>query len=503
MVDWPGGNLADGSQFLAEPKAAEIIIFMEHEPEPSAPIEFTYALAPTAEQLDSYWYERLMEIVPEGPTEGFAGDPEFRAKQKERFINGEIENPRLDLPKLNQADLDNQETLLVAFKNELLGTETVAPEQNELIRQVYRWRINEKIAEVRLMRAALNGDMHRFERYNAFINGQPSPTVFAYTVQSLKAKAGLSLTSDNEALTRAAQGLINVLPDVLVPAEDLPVLPSEENVELVRHVTKQELAQLLDVEEFEGKIDAQSIKQIFESVLHQMGLLKEVGGNWEVIIDPARTKSISVSQEEQKVKIGQDVTRAYKELVGLIVHELGTHVLRREHGERSKLALLGYGLDRYTKGDEGVAAVRQNVIEQDKIEDFAGLKYHLAISLARGLDGKKRNFREVHSILTTYHNFIKLLRGRKPAAALKNAKENAYNDCVRVFRGTDCTTPGVVFTKDLVYREGTIGIYDLISTEEGKQEMHRFSVGKYSPLDSRHLWVLDQLGINEADLDSV
>ena len=136
------------------------------------------------------------------------------------------------------------------------------------------------------------------------------------------------------------------------------------------------------------------------------------------------------------------------------------------------------------------------------IEEFAGINYHLGISFAQGLDGTKRSFSGVHEMLSKRRYLERLLDGQEPEKALRLARANAYNDCVRIFRGSDCETPGVVFSKDLAYREGNIGVYQLIKTEEGKQEMIRFSVGKYDPSNQRHIWILDQLGITDEDLDS-
>ena len=65
-------------------------------------------------------------------------------------------------------------------------------------------------------------------------------------------------------------------------------------------------------------------------------------------------------------------------------------------------------------------------------------------------------------------------------------------------RSTDCKTPGTVFTKDIVYREGNIGVWELIRTSPN--EMKRFNVGKFDPTNPRHLWILTELGITENDL---
>ena len=187
-------------------------------------------------------------------------------------------------------------------------------------------------------------------------------------------------------------------------------------------------------------------------------------------------------------------------LKGLILHEIGTHVARRDKGERSCLRLLGLGLDRYEGGEEGVATVRQQTTEK-KFNDFAGLEGHLAISLAQGLDGVPRDFHHVYDVMRKYHFVQELLGGKDVPTAQQEASKKAWNRCVRTFRGTDCKTPGIAFTKDIIYREGNMGIWELIRTNPN--EMKRFNIGKYDPTNSRHLWVLTELGIGEDDLEAL
>jgi len=105
------------------------------------------------------------------------------------------------------------------------------------------------------------------------------------------------------------------------------------------------------------------------------------------------------------------------------------------------------------------------------------------------MDGTKRDFRAVFSIMTDYYT-------------LKHADEDeadvvpfraAWNVCVNIFRGTTGKTAGAIFTKDIVYLEGNVGIWHLISDKP-----HIFEslfLGKYDPLLSRHVKSLQTLGI--------
>lgn len=449
------------------------------------------------EALDLKWYARFEQLASFETEDELTGDKEYREAQKKAFLTGEIEHPVFDLPKLDVEELDAKEAGLVELKKDILEQE-----QNELVKQVYRWRINEKIASLRLLKAAKEGNTRRFERYNYFVYGKPSEDIFAFTVDSIRAKAQAVL-DNNESTLEQQTAAEDILDSYKKPRNVTDIgLPTEETFEHARDVTLAEVSDIIDLPEFEGEIDAEEIKRVFETVFDNMGISKSKGGDWQVVIDTSSSKAVSISPEK-KAKIPESRTIEYKKLMALIAHEVGTHVARRVNGNRSRLMLLGMGLDRYIGGEEGVATMREQVIKNDDvIEEFAGINYHLGISFAQGLDGTKRSFSGVHEMLSKRRYLERLLDGQEPEKALRLARANAYNDCVRIFRGSDCETPGVVFSKDLAYREGNIGVYQLIKTEEGKQEMIRFSVGKYDPSNQRHIWILDQLGITDEDLDS-
>ena len=131
------------------------------------------------------------------------------------------------------------------------------------------------------------------------------------------------------------------------------------------------------------------------------------------------------------------------------------------------------------------------------VQDFAGLEFHLAIGLAQGLDGKKRDFHDVYEILLRHHQLKNLKESKKNPEA--EAKKSAWNQAVRVFRGTDCTTPGAAFTKDIIYRQGNIADWEVIGRQP--DELLRINIGKYDPSNDRHAWILTQLGITDDDLE--
>jgi hypothetical protein len=439
--------------------------------------------------LDEHLYSEVNSLASFQAYEYLSGSPSAREDQKQKFLSGEISDPVLDYPDLDIEQITAKENDLLSKKSEILNLQI-----NEIVKQTYRWKLNEKIAEIRLLRAAAYGDMRRFKKYSEFIYGKPSLDVFNYSVGLIREAASQSLSSDNEQLSTAAKDLLKNLP--IVPEVTSFDLPDESTVTEANIQVMSELGDLVDLGGHTGKMDAEQIKDAFSGALHQI----EAEG-WQVVIDDKTSKTaISVNQEKQHVQVPQGRTASTQKVSSLIAHELGTHVYRRVNGERSRLKLLGIGLDRYERGEEGIATMREQALK-NQLDDFSGMEGHLAVSLASGLDGNPRDFQQVFQIMQSYYLFSNIKKGKELEEARTKASNSAWNRTVRTFRGTDCQTPGVCFTKDIVYREGNISIWEIIKTDP--EEMVRFNVGKYDPSNDRHIWVLEQLGINDNDLQSL
>lgn len=441
----------------------------------------------TPQAYDEHLYDSFVEQASLSAYEYLNGDPIYRKEQKELFLSGAIKNPELDYPFINLEQLSQVESNLLSMKQDIISNE-----QNEVIKQTYRWRLNEKIAEVRMLKAAASGNMNRFQRYCDFIYGKPSPDVFAYTVNSIRTKAIESVNSENETISSVASNLLKLLPEL--PNPKISELPDEATVNYAHIQTVIEFGNLINFSSDETKLDAYQIQEAFEVALEEI----DNKDGWQVSIDNQTSRTaVSVNQEEMQINIPENRKAGTAKLKALIVHEIGTHVARRINGERSKLKLLGLGLDRYEAGDEGVATMREQAIAK-KADDFSGLAGHFAIGLAQGLDGQPRDFRQVYEVLENYYLLNNLVSGKEVSEAREKAQNTAWNRSVRTFKGTDCKTPGVCFTKDIIYRQGNIGVWDVIRNNPA--EMIHFNIGKYDPSNIRHLWVLEQLGITEQDL---
>lgn len=439
------------------------------------------------EAVDQNWYERFEKIGSFQAYEYLDGDKEYRKRERSLFLSGEKENPTLDYPELDLGKIDSVDANLEILKKDILEQE-----DNSVVRQVYRWRINEKIAEIRMLRASANGDMKRFERYSEFIYGRPSPEIFSYTVRGIRTIAKAWVGSENTAASAAASDILSSLPEAEALGSDIAP-PDLKTVLRGKNQTESDLGEIFNIQrESNETLDASAIKDAFTLALEQ---IKAEG--WVAEISTSSKTGISVNHEKKAVVIPESKTLTVKRLRELITHEIGTHTLRRINGERSRLRLLGLGLDRYEAAEEGIATVREQSL-REKASDFSGLDGYLSVSLAKGLDGTPRDFRGVFMILKKYFLLLNISNGLDLEAAQEKADESAWNRCVRTFRGTDCKTKGICFTKDIIYREGNIAVWDIIS--KNQPEMTRFNIGKYDPSNMRHLWILEQLNITEKDL---
>lgn len=449
----------------------------------------------TDRALDSGWYERLVALGRDDKDvpDSLAGEKESREVQKQLFLRGEIRNPHLETPFIDPEKLQIKEEELLQLKSDILNTE-----ENELVREVYRWKINERVASIRMLRAAHEGKMRTFKRYAEFIYGRPSAEIFAYTVDSVRSRAEACREGSSQELSDAAGSLLDAIPLTGEPFNDHGV--EHSTFLLAKHNVDDELGDILRIESFEGKLSGRDLLRVFQDALDILGMSEERGGTWRVVLDEETdARVISVDQMNVEVRVPVSAKLSHTELISWLAHEIGTHVLRRRNGERTKLKLLGIGLDRYEGGEEGVATMRGQVASSKSLDDFAGLRYHLVASLALGLDGRPRDFRDTFEIMEKYHVFNYLSKGKELEKAERMARNLAYSDCVRLYRGTDCEA-GVILPKDIAYREANIGVYELIGTDEGQAEMMRFSIGKYDPMNPRHIWILDQLGVTEQDL---
>lgn len=437
--------------------------------------------------IDERWFASLRDLAIE-PLALLKIDN--LSEERAAFLRGEKNNPDFHYTGFDTVYLQGRSQRLRALKNQILQEET-----DEALSALYVWKVNVAIAEAEMLLAAANGDMDRFSRYGRFIYGEPSSDIFIYTVLGAREQADAWQQSGNPDLQEAARKLLELLPRFEASRWVTGNVPTREAAQRVQEEVVSELKDVIQVSGLTGDekvLRADQIKTVFENVLSQLG-----AEGWTVVVEEGRV-AMAVQQTSRKVVIPAGRELPLARVQELIVHELLTHVRRSLQGQKSGLLLLSLGLDRYGAAEEGAATTREAAFKGEAT-DFAGFDGYLAIGLALGLDQQDvpekggRDFRKVFEIIETYYLCKALAGGKELESARADAQRQAFERCVRTFRGTDCNTPGVAYLSDLKYREGSIATWHLLQNSPEMQWVLRLY--KFDPTSERHWAALIQLGV--------
>jgi hypothetical protein len=105
------------------------------------------------------------------------------------------------------------------------------------------------------------------------------------------------------------------------------------------------------------------------------------------------------------------------------------------------------------------------------------------------MDGVPRDFRSVYALMRDYY----VLMHDTERDAERVAERAAWDVCVRIFRGTTGQGVGTIFTRDIVYLEGNIGVWHMLS--DNPSIFGSLFVGKFDPLNRTHVSALQSLQI--------
>lgn len=217
-----------------------------------------------------------------------------------------------------------------------------------------------------------------------------------------------------------------------------------ENVELLygnllRHIPDQD------------KFSPVEMANIFDEIIREE--FHGAADGWTVELDEKR-KAVTVKSDEKKIFVPAnraEVTKA--KMRGLVVHEIGTHMMRSIMGEQSGVAMLQLGMDGYTDTEEGVA----KLLEQSangKYEE-SGVDHYITIGAAYF---DNMNFRQAFEMKWRLNLLSKLKDGVVDESLINKAKDTAYGQVMRIYRGTD----ELPFFKDLAYYNGSMDVWKYV-----------------------------------------
>ena len=155
----------------------------------------------------------------------------------------------------------------------------------------------------------------------------------------------------------------------------------------------------------------------------------------------------------------------------LIAHEIEVHTLRRLNGTNSPLHILKRGLAVYSKTEKGLALYHQhrNDINRKHLPGF--------------WDAWASSLMYVSGFAATYERLFKAqFESRQTQGeedARKQAKQTAWNLCVRASRGISKPgAPGIGYFRDHIYRHGYIEVAAAVKKSGADTILPQLFVGK-------------------------
>lgn len=431
----------------------------------------------TVRMLGTETYDRLLP------------DKDIREAEKQRFFESGCENtPDLRPRNLDGDALAGEETRLQEFKEEVAAFPVAS------IAQAYRWRVNEQIANVRLLQAVADEDPRRFDRYNHFVYGSPDRDIFGAAVDWMCARAEQQLQSGVPAVREAAEPMLELM-DGMRGDRNL-IVPSAEVFQTVRESQFKKdgfFALILAGVELDPK--AKITRENGDPALRR--IIDNIGSTYE-----ARESSgsgWSVSARDEAVKHPASYNYPYRRWQGLVAgHEVGSHLLETMNGGRGPLRLSSSGLDRADNGNEGRAVVREQVV-YDSFDAFARiqrwqviLRRHIATALRLGQGGHPMDFPETYRHMYAIDRLYERQQTPEdPDAADEKARRRAYSVMEEVNKGTDGSSGP--YRRYPLYLEGNARWWNLLAVHP--ERLDHGDLCKADLTASRHVDLLERLHV--------
>lgn len=450
--------------------------------------------SPYEDPIDEKWYRRLKQIMlVVGETFEILMPPAERLEADyQRFLSsGHVSVPRLR-PELPEKEL------LVRYQADLSQLKNeVADEKLGPVRKLYMARIDETVLNTRLVLAAAEGNDAEFTEANKKIYYGPDKVIFAAGCAWIRNEAAKTKDS-NPNCKKSCDDVLRLVPDV---DGDVSILaPEERTFQQVKHLHTQPegyLEQLFDGTSVwnESNYTAANgdavVRQVIKNVGSDFDLQKSVHGLWSVL------QSSSTVVRPPSFSLDKNA------FMGIVAHEVGSHLLESTNGSKSKLRLLETGLDRYEAGNEGRAFLREQIM-YDSFDEYifqpewypskASWEYrvaiHLVISLATGLyEDRRYGFQELYELVAVLFRFWTESRGIGMNENL--ISRGAWNMVIRALKGTDGT--GGAYLKDIVYLEGNIRCWQV--AKDCPEMIMYGDTGKFDIANHEHVMMLGELGI--------
>ena len=224
------------------------------------------------------------------------------------------------------------------------------------------------------------------------------------------------------------------------------------------------------------KFTSVEVRDVFDAILRKE--FGDVAAEWTIDLEEATSIDVKTPEKRVVVPISERMT-SREQLRQLVVHEMGVHVLRGIAGGTTDLGPMETGLAVYYDSDEGLGVVMEQALKGEFKE--RGVPLYITAGMAY-CDNK--NFREVYEAKWRIAALSKCADGADVTEKiLTSAKDIAYRETNRIFRGTD-TLP---WFKDLAYYNGSVNVWKHLDSICGDYDKFQFVLmGKADPSNAEH-----------------
>ncbi len=254
----------------------------------------------------------------------------------------------------------------------------------------------------------------------------------------------------------------------------------------------------LDIESLTGTVDASGIADRFEAALAVLATEHDTEwSGWTVERNDGKD-SLSVSAPNKKIIVGMRRANVRPiQLKALFSHEVLVHGLRSLNGKKISKEL-SIGLPGYLDAEEGFGVFVEYAISGETSEKSIDRYVDIAYALGQ-IDDVEHTRQEL--LTRAMQRAIDRNNNSESKKSREDIETEVYAHVNRIYRGSLGNKYVGVFTKDISYYKGFIGMGRYIKErlDEGKtiEEVITFlSRGKFDPTNAQHIAYVDAaLGI--------
>lgn len=449
---------------------------------------------PAAEKISRV--EAIVQQTPE--VAGFQAYEYFRnnsAAQKTAFIEGaqaslELVYPALYDGRINEIAVQTEKALRVLMPKE-------RTQKSEVLYSAVEYRYSEmfltvmaaKMNDITLSAAEEQEAKNWFKMTNEALYGIPDKSEFSALSKKYIAPT-LKLTHLALPTTSLLSAELNELVGDIDETDYQLYEPKPDVLERVGNLTRERFEGLVEHVDTEANYDVPATREALEGALEKLGALA-LGWRSEIV---PNSSALAVSAHQKLVEVG-DGRASLKgdELRGLILHEVGIHALRSVNAERADWLSAQYGQDGYLDFEEALATSLQAAYKGEY--SISGVNHYLTAGLAYGLDNHEpRDMREVYEIMWRVHALRSAdSKNDISAEQIRAAKTDAFNGCMRLFRGTSTIDKGLVYLKDLAYFKGQTLAWSYLENVHSQADFELLLAGKLDLTKPDHLKIAKEI----------